>query len=70
MSKLIRLSEKTYQDLSKVAGSLQVRAKKAVSLDEAVAYLCAKHEKRAKGFWKKLKSKKQRKKHLHRREVA
>ena len=70
MSTLLRLSAQTYQDLSKIAGTLQVRAKKVISLDEAVSFLCAKHEKRAKGFVSGLKTKKPRKRFLHRREIG
>ncbi len=59
MAKLVRLGEKSYAELSKVAGGLQMRAKRVISLDEAVGYLCARACGRGKTFWKKLRAKKE-----------
>lgn len=38
-SKTIKISKETYAKLSKVAGELQMRFKRPVSLDEAMNYL-------------------------------
>lgn len=54
MAKLVRLSEKTYADLSKTAGLLQARAGRVVSLDDATAYLCARNSGRTRVFLKKF----------------
>jgi len=37
--KTVKISKETYAELSKVAGELQMRFKRPVSLDEAVKYL-------------------------------
>ncbi len=59
MSKLVRLGENSYAELSRVAGSLQMRAKRVISLDEAVAYLCAREGGNSKSFWKRVSGRKE-----------
>jgi len=55
MTKVVRVTDKTYEALSVLAGELQVRAKKIVSLDDAVAFLLAKNSRNSAEFFKNLK---------------
>ncbi len=48
------MSEKTYSELSKIAGFLQAKGGNAVSLNAAVAFLCAKAQGKTRQFWKEL----------------
>jgi len=57
MTKVVRVADKTYEALSVSAGALQVRAKKIVSLDDAVAFLLAKNSGNSAEFFKNLKKK-------------
>jgi len=56
MTKLVRVSDGSYEKLSVLAGKLQVEVRKIVSLDDAVAFLLASHEGKTAGFVKKLKN--------------
>ena len=47
-TKTIKISKETYAKLSEIAGELQMRLKRPVSLDEAMKYLISLREKRAK----------------------
>ncbi|MEM2823634.1 MAG: hypothetical protein QXF69_06000 [Thermofilaceae archaeon] len=44
--KNVKVSEETYSELSKVAGELQARFKRPVSLDEALRYLLSLRKRR------------------------
>ncbi|MEM0226549.1 MAG: hypothetical protein QXF46_06705 [Thermofilaceae archaeon] len=44
--KTVKVSEETYAELSKVAGELQARLKRPVSLDEALKYLLSLRKRR------------------------
>ena len=47
-TKTVKISKETYAKLSEVAGGLQMRLKRPVSLDEAMAYLISLRGKGAK----------------------
>lgn len=46
----VRVKEKTYKELNVLAGKLQTRFKKPVSVDEAINYLVKKSKLRASNF--------------------
>ncbi len=43
--KAIKISKETYAELSAIAGELQIKTKKPVSIDEAMKYLIRKNKK-------------------------
>lgn len=57
MTKLIRITEETYAELSTLAGKLQARLKRMVSLDDAVQYLLSVKNHETREYWRKLKNK-------------
>ncbi|MFH0922825.1 MAG: hypothetical protein V1811_02085 [Candidatus Micrarchaeota archaeon] len=81
MTKLVRVKKPTFEKLVHLAGKLQIRLKRVVTLDEAINYSMAQKEKDVKAFLQKISEKKQkpkkRRKMVHiemnqtnRREVA
>ncbi len=56
-TKAIKVSKETYAELSEIAGELQVKLKRPVSIDEAIQHLTKPRKKGAKisdlaGLWK------------------
>jgi hypothetical protein len=56
-SKTIKVSKETYAELSMIAGELQIKLKRPVSIDEAIKHLAKRHKKGSKisdlaGSWK------------------
>ena len=58
MTKLIRVKRDTFEKLVRLAGKLQMKLKRVVSLDETVNYLLARKGKDVKAFLQKTKNKK------------
>jgi hypothetical protein len=57
-AQLVRLAKPSYTRLSRLAGRLQHRVGKRLSLNDAVEYLLAKAEGRTPAFWRALKARK------------
>jgi predicted CopG family antitoxin len=58
-SKTIKVSKETYAELSQIAGELQIKLKRPVSLDDAIKHLTMKRKKGTKisdlaGLWKDM----------------
>ncbi len=56
-TKAIKVSKETYAELSEIAGELQIKLKRPVSIDEAIRHLTKRRKKGAKisdlaGSWK------------------
>ena len=54
MTNVIRVKRDTYERLALLAGELQMRMKRFVSVDDAVRFLIAKNDKRLPAYWKDL----------------
>ena len=57
--KTIKVSKETYAELSEIAGELQMKLKRPVSIDEAIKHLTKRRKKGAKisdfaGLWKDM----------------
>ena len=54
MTNVIRVKRDTYERLALLAGELQMRMKRFVSVDDAVRFLIAKNDRKLPAYWKDL----------------
>lgn len=56
---IVRLHAKAYSRLSRIAGELQQRLARRVSLSDALDYLLSRHDGKARGFWSDIRGKRE-----------
>lgn len=57
MSRLVRVGDNTFKELAALAGKLQAKYKKFVSMDDLLYYFACKENKKMKKFSERMKDK-------------